>query len=65
MCFLSLQFSFKIMYYPPASEASREVANLIEGKNWHTPPYMASKNLSVCLSMMYFDVHYLQQNRMG
>ena len=26
-----------LFYYPPASEASREVANLTERKNPHTP----------------------------
>ena len=35
---------------PPASEESREVANLTERKNTHTP-YMVSKNLSVCPSL--------------
>ena len=35
---------------PPASKANREVANLTERKN-HVPPYMVSKNLSVCLSL--------------
>ena len=35
-------------YYSPASEASREVANLTE-RNIHIPPYMVSKNLTVCL----------------
>ena len=38
-----------VVVYPPASQASREVANLTEIKNQHTP-YMVSKNLSVCLS---------------
>ena len=36
--------------YPPASEASREVANLLK-ENIHIPPYMVSKNLSVCMSV--------------
>ena len=35
--------------YPSASEAQREAANITERKN-HMPPYMVSKNLSVCLS---------------
>ena len=35
--------------YPPASEASREVEN-VDWKKIHMPPYMVSKNLSVCLS---------------
>ena len=34
--------------YPPASEASREVANLTERKI-RIPPFIMSKNLSVCL----------------
>ena len=38
--------------YPPASEASWEVANLTERKI-HIPPYMVSKNLFVCLSVCY------------
>ena len=33
-------------YYPPASEASREVANLTERKNPHTKVFVC---LSVCL----------------
>ena len=37
-------------YDPPASEASREIANLTERKN-APPPYMVSKTLSVCLSV--------------
>ena len=35
---------------PPASKARREVANLTERKI-HIPPYVVSKNLSVCLSV--------------
>ena len=34
--------------YPPASEASKEVANFIERKNQHTPVY-GVKESSVCL----------------
>ena len=34
--------------YPPASTASREIANLTERKI-HKPPDRVSKNLSVCL----------------
>ena len=36
--------------YPPASEASREVANLTERKNLHTPVYGVKEfvRLSVC-----------------
>ena len=39
-CILNNQKSI----YPPASKASREVANLTERKNPHTP-YMVSKNI--------------------
>ena len=35
-------------YYLPGSEVSREVADLTWRKN-PLPPYMVSKNLSVCL----------------
>ena len=49
-------------YYPPASKASREVANLTWRKI-HTHRNMVSKNLpvclSVCLSVMNFDLNYL------
>ena len=40
-----------IVNYPPASEASREVANLTETKNPHTPVYGVKEfvRLSVCL----------------
>ena len=39
------------VYYPPASEASREVSNSTEKKNPHTPLYGAKEivRLSVCL----------------
>ena len=42
---------FLIFYYSPASEASREVANLTERKNPHTPVYGVKEfvHLSVCL----------------
>ena len=45
-------------FYPPASEAIREVANITERKNQHTP-YMVPKNLSVCPSVTNFDPNYL------
>ena len=37
--------SSKMLYFccPPASEASREVENLTERKNLHTPVYLACK----------------------
>ena len=39
--------------YPPANEASREVANLIERKNLHTPFHIWCQRIcmSVCLSV--------------
>ena len=41
--------------YPPASEASREVANLTERKNKHSPVYGVKESvcLSVCLSVCH------------
>ena len=51
-------FKFLIGSFPPASEASREVANSTEIKKIHKPRYMVSKNLSVCLSVTNFDPNY-------
>ena len=54
------------MFYPLASEASREVANLTERKNPHTPVY--GVNEFVCLSVCYQIQPQLSQdwqNRMG
>ena len=44
--------------YPPASEASREVANLTKRKNLHTPFYGGKE--FVCLSVVNFDLNYLR-----
>ena len=55
-----------IHYYPPASEASREVANLTERKNPPTPVYGVKE--FVCLSVCYQIRPQLSQgwrNRMG
>ena len=41
---------------PPASKASREVANLTERKNPHTPVYGVKE--FVCLSVTKFDPNY-------
>ena len=49
------------LYYTPASEASREVANLTEGKNRHTPLYGVKE--FVCLSFTNFDPNYLRTGR--
>ena len=46
---------------PPASEASREVANLTERKNTHTPVYGVKE--FVCLSVTNFDPNYLGTGR--
>ena len=47
--------NLKSIYYPPASKASRKVANLTERKNPHTPVYGVKEFvcLSVCPSVCY------------
>ena len=45
----------------PASEASREVENLTERKNPHTPVYGVKK--FVPLSVIKFDPHFLRTGR--
>ena len=45
-------------YYPPANEASREVANLTERKNPHNPVYGVKE--FVCLFVTKFDPNYLR-----
>ena len=47
------------MGYPPASKASREVANLTERKNPHTPVYDVKEFVCVCPSVINFDPTYL------
>ena len=52
--------------HPPASKAGREVSNLTERKNQHTPIYgvKAFVHLCVCLSVCYkFDPNYLGTGR--
>ena len=49
-----------LQYYPPASEASKEVANLTERKNPHTPIWCQRICLSVCLSITHFDLNSLR-----
>ena len=39
----SLEFNLEKLSYPPASEASRELANLTERKNPHAPVYVVKK----------------------
>ena len=46
--------NFDAINYTPASEANREVANLTERKNQHTPVYGVKEFLSVCLSVCLF-----------
>ena len=45
------------LFYHPASLANREVANLTERKNLHTPVYGVKE--FVCLSVTNFDPNYL------
>ena len=68
-CFIqSYEVSFigPILYpnldYPPASEASREVANLTERKNPHT---LFGVKEFVCLSVTKFDTNYLRTGKTG
>ena len=49
------------MIYPPASEASREVANLTWRKNPHTPVYGVKEFF--CLSVTNFDLKYLRTGK--
>ena len=51
--FLLCIFLCLICSYPPASEGSREVANLTERKNPHTPVYGVKE--FVCLSVINFS----------
>ena len=55
----SNRFLEKIHFYSPASEASREVANLTEIKNPHTPVYGIKKfvNLYACGHLDYHVVN--------
>ena len=48
-------------YYPPASEANREVANLTKRKNPHTPVYGVKE--FVCLSVTKFNPNYLRTGK--
>ena len=55
-----------VPYHPPASEQSREVANLTEIKNPHTPEYGVKE--FVCLSVggkLLSQLSQDWQNRMG
>ena len=54
---------FKILkIYPPASKASREVVNLTERKNPHTPVYGVKE--FVCLSVVPIISGLAKQNRL-
>ena len=46
---------FWILFYPPASEASREVAIITERKNMHTPVYQGKALLSNALKRLFND----------
>ena len=52
---------FLNLFYPPVSEASREVANLTVRKNPHTSVYGVKE--CVCLSVANFDPNYLGTGR--
>ena len=56
---------FRSCNYPPASEASREVANLTERKNPHTPVYGVKE--FVCVSVCYItrNKNHLKKRRHG
>ena len=43
-------------FYPLASDEGRDVANLTERKNLHTPVYCVKELSSVCLSLTNFDL---------
>ena len=51
----------------PASEASRELANLTWRKNTHTLVYGVKEfvYLSVCLSVAKFDLNHLRTGEIG
>ena len=49
-CCLKTHLKIDSSFNPPASEASREVANLTERKI-HIPPFLVSKSVSVFLSV--------------
>ena len=60
----------RVSFYPPASEAIMEVANLTEIKNLHTPNYgtKESVTLSVCYAGLatraVFVILFLHQQAM-
>ena len=47
----------------PCEWSQREVANLTERKNLHTPVYCVKQCLSVCLPVMNFDLNHLQPGK--
>ena len=62
ICFYLFSFSYQTKSsYHPASEASREVANLTERKNLHTPVYGVKE--FVFLSVVNFDPNYLRTSK--
>ena len=50
-----------LLFYPPTSKARREVANLTEKKNPHTPVNGVKE--FVCLSLVNFDPNHLKTGR--
>ena len=57
MNFIKFQDSKNVLY-PPASKASKEVANLTKRKNPHSSVYGVKE--FVCLSVTKFDINYLK-----
>ena len=53
-----VQKYFKFLIYPPAREASREVANLTEKKS----AYLRLCCQRICLHVTNFDHNYFQQS---
>ena len=61
MFFIKISWRFNIIN-PPGSKASKEVPNLTERKNPHTPECQRIC-LSVCLSVINFDPNYLRTGK--
>ena len=53
-----LKVEWILRLYPPVSEASREVANLTETKNPHTPVYGVKEFVRLSLFFVYCGLFY-------
>ena len=61
--FISLtspMYEFISSSYPPVSQGSRELANLTERKNLHTPLHGVKE--FVCLSVMYVCMYFIENS---